>query len=377
MAIRIYLDTQDYYNLYKNRSEDHEEIYQFLLKGTRSQEIEIGFSYPLISEFLQNYDPKHKADRILRAKLIKELCGKKCFKFINRLRNEDAFSYKGDWIPQIGQTLDIDELKKNITEKILEKLPNADRKQRNKFKNKRAFKRLYKQNRETFNSSIDYEELNIPLSKKFIEENMLLKYIVGEIPKHAAEEEFLSFITDIELFITAWFEYDERGDFLFENLNQPIQKITDAIILLNECLLLLADGRKTIKGFEKEIRKNDLMLLFADDLKNLKRNSYKIDKIDKAWLLDLLENKKIRNEFPESFWDSIICYINDKVKRTDNIKKSDIGDIMHSIYIPYCDLWRGDKDFSNTLIKGDLPQKEKIVSRLSDLPKRVDAILNH
>lgn len=45
---------------------------------------------------------------------------------------------------------------------------------------------------------------------------------------------------------------------------------------------------------------------------------------------------------------------------------------MHAIYLPHCDLWRGDRPFSNLLLHSELPYKKRIVASLLDLPDRIE-----
>ncbi|MFY9351159.1 MAG: hypothetical protein WBL20_04750, partial [Sphingobium sp.] len=48
------------------------------------------------------------------------------------------------------------------------------------------------------------------------------------------------------------------------------------------------------------------------------------------------------------------------------------GDIMHSFYLPYCDLWRGDRRFAHILKEALPEQSGKIVGRLSELPDLIE-----
>jgi hypothetical protein len=59
-----------------------------------------------------------------------------------------------------------------------------------------------------------------------------------------------------------------------------------------------------------------------------------------------------------------------------NFLQSDIADLLHSLYLPFCDLWRGDRRFSSILRIADVPFNEKIVSNLFDLPRRIDLLLS-
>lgn len=374
MTIRVYLDTQDYYRLYKNRTKEQQEIYDFLIHNCATKKIEIGFSYCIVSEFLQDFNQQHKEDRLERARFIKTLCGKNCFKFITRLNTELAFSREGDWTPVIQPILNLDLLNKAFMKEIEITLPTITRNQRNALKNKRTFKRYVQENRNFFEENMDARKLGIPVSKKFSDENMLVKYILGEILQSEAEREFLEIITDLELFIMAWFEYGQKRNFLFENIRQPGEKIKDAIEILCKLIFSKKQLKKEIRNFEKNIRNANLQDDFMPQIKKLKSDIKNFPSIDKAWLKSLIKNKNERRLFPDIYWDIMICYMKYCSINPSKMKDSDIVDIQHAVYIPYCDLWRGDKDFSNILQQGHISEKEKIVSRLSDLPQKIEQL---
>jgi hypothetical protein len=55
-----------------------------------------------------------------------------------------------------------------------------------------------------------------------------------------------------------------------------------------------------------------------------------------------------------------------------DIKRSDGIDLIHAMYLPHVDLWRGDKDFSNLLITNRVKFCERVVSTLSELLDRIE-----
>jgi hypothetical protein len=55
-----------------------------------------------------------------------------------------------------------------------------------------------------------------------------------------------------------------------------------------------------------------------------------------------------------------------------DIKRSDAIDLIHAMYLPHTDLWRGDKVFSNLLIKNRVNFHERIVPTLQELPRRIE-----
>ena len=55
------------------------------------------------------------------------------------------------------------------------------------------------------------------------------------------------------------------------------------------------------------------------------------------------------------------------------IKRSDATDFIHAMYLPHVDLWRGDKAFSDLLIKHKVDFAKRIVPTLAELPQRIEA----
>jgi hypothetical protein len=63
--------------------------------------IQIGLSYHVVFELLQKATPQYREDRLARARLLVELCGKNAFAYPTDLGNGYRFSTEGLWIPRI------------------------------------------------------------------------------------------------------------------------------------------------------------------------------------------------------------------------------------------------------------------------------------
>ena len=57
-----------------------------------------------------------------------------------------------------------------------------------------------------------------------------------------------------------------------------------------------------------------------------------------------------------------------------DIKDSDGIDLIHAMYLPHADLWRGDRPFSTLLINNRVDFCSRIVPSLADLPGRIEAV---
>jgi superoxide dismutase, Cu-Zn family len=69
-----------------------------------------------------------------------------------------------------------------------------------------------------------------------------------------------------------------------------------------------------------------------------------------------------------------ILYAYHREKRP--IKRSDVIDFIHAMYLPHSDLWRGDRASGDLLIKHRVNFSDRIVPRLADLPTRVESELS-
>jgi hypothetical protein len=59
---------------------------------------------------------------------------------------------------------------------------------------------------------------------------------------------------------------------------------------------------------------------------------------------------------------------------TRTARESDGGDMIHTLTLPYCDLWRGDAYFSDLVRQHAPPGSAEIVSRLEELPSAIERL---
>ena len=57
------------------------------------------------------------------------------------------------------------------------------------------------------------------------------------------------------------------------------------------------------------------------------------------------------------------------------VKNSDGGDMIHALYMPHCDIWRGDKDSAEFVRQAFPSAATHIVGKLKDLPSALEAAL--
>jgi hypothetical protein len=94
--IRLHLDTSDYSVMYRAvPGTMPERVRDALRQMARSGRIEIGLSYHVVFELLQKAEPKFREDRLERARLLTELCGRNAFPYPTDLGQGQRFSTEG------------------------------------------------------------------------------------------------------------------------------------------------------------------------------------------------------------------------------------------------------------------------------------------
>src|ERR1700683_5005544 len=100
--LRLHLDTSDFARMYRAApgspaAQTRDALKQFV----QTRKIEIGLSYHVVFELLQKAAPEHRADRLERARLLTELCGRNVLPYPSDLGQGFRFSNDGLWVPRI------------------------------------------------------------------------------------------------------------------------------------------------------------------------------------------------------------------------------------------------------------------------------------
>src|ERR1700722_14960594 len=100
-AVRIHLDTSDYSVMHDAPlGSPVAQIRHKLIEIGRSGRIEIGLSYHVVFELLQRADSEHRGNRLSRARLLSDLCGRNAFPYPTDLGDGHRFSNEGSWHPR-------------------------------------------------------------------------------------------------------------------------------------------------------------------------------------------------------------------------------------------------------------------------------------
>jgi hypothetical protein len=205
---------------------------------------------------------------------------------------------------------------------------------------------------------------------EFVERGDFRRYILEELTRDEANAALRFYITDPESVYKIWFESYKWENPVSDRRDNIADKLTQMLQTLKTQLDESANLNSTIRGALDGKVDGALSAEDREKLKNLK-----------------MEVQEFRSEMasPEELskhpaWIKIvgkegaiiaaqIFYALYREKR--EIKRSDAIDMIHAMYLPHTDLWRGDKAFSNLLIKNKVHLHERVVPSLAELPNRI------
>jgi hypothetical protein len=138
--VRVHLDTSDYAVMYCAAEGTAPAGVRDWLKDMATHgNIEIGISYHVVFELLKKAEPKYREDRLARARLLTDLCGRNAFPYPTDLGKGQRFSTEGLWVPRID--LEEVEVERVICALMLamERYPYANRHERRALSKRKYF----------------------------------------------------------------------------------------------------------------------------------------------------------------------------------------------------------------------------------------------
>ncbi|RJG54217.1 hypothetical protein D0Z70_13885 [Sphingobium terrigena] len=347
-----------------------------------------GYSMPLLGELLQ-YDETHAETTIHKAEAVEKLCGKNAFIWPGRLIAwelaiaaaanglldepylKSAFSENAYWFPNVEDALD--DLKggfqRTLDESLAEITP-VNRKQR----------RTIEANVRRLNVSTMVNASAPELADKYglrvsDVQRSLVAVLEDKISPAEGATRLFSAMAKPTTFIRTYFVgYEGEKDF-------P-SWISDMGRKLQASML---EGREKLSRIDTSVLSSDFMRTaleqmapdFGRQMLRLAQTEASEFRLDDP-LIDLFASRRdLAEQVP--CWRNFTRYVpifmqSNLGLRGDGYKpeRSAGGDIMHSFYLPYCDLWRGDRRFAHILKEALPEQSGKIVGRLSELPDLIE-----
>jgi hypothetical protein len=350
---------------------DAAKIRGFLKDTAGLGKIQIGLSYHVVFELLQKATPQYREDRLARAQLLVELCGKNAFPYPTDLGQGYKFSTEGLWIPRIElQDFEVDNVVAHYADAVARQL-NLSRQERRAFCKRRNFVEWARADQRRLKEF----PWSAPFGPQFAQTGEFRRYVLGEITRAEANNGLRCYLTDPIHIYNTWFDHYGLDNPIVDRRDQMASKLT---LMLSELKAMLADQaalRAEIRSALTTTGDNALSPPVRETLTALERDV-------KTFGSELKSPDELTKNAPR--WKELFGEASAMIaaqilfafhKDGRDIKSSDGIDLIHAMYLPHADLWRGDKAFSTLLINNRIDFCSRIVPSLAELPGRIEAAI--
>ena len=368
--IRLHLDTSDYAAMYcALPGSPAAKVRDFLKPMAERGKIQIGLSYHVVFELLQKAAPEYREDRLARARLLVELCGKNAFPYPTDLGQGYKFSTEGLWIPRIElEDFEVENIVAHYADAVARQL-NLSRQQRRAFSRRRNLVNWARANERRLREF----PWTAPFGPKFAESGEFRRYVLGEITRAEANAKLRCYLTDPVNIYNTWFDQYGMDNPIVDRRDQMASKLTLMLSELKQMLAEQAALRAELRSALTATGVNALSTPAREKLTALERDA-------KTFASEIQSPEELTKNVPR--WKELfgeesgliaaqILYAFHKDGR--EIKNSDGIDLIHAMYLPHADLWRGDKAFSTLLMNNRIDFCTRIVRSLAELPGRIEA----
>ena len=291
-----------------------------------------------------------------------------------------AISEEGDWFPQIDSVLKI---KEKLATALLEEITKKDVSLEVKKYAKRAVFTKGKINAKGLEilASVSDEvcvalQQELPVGNSIYTENKFKEMLTGKISEREFCLELMRGVFRPENFVT---EYFEENDFANKLFSWFLEFERDAMNMLRNSREFLVEMISQAKKQGNDIDFNQILRRHSSD-----STDHQLAREDKI-PVELIN--EMANGAPHPILRSIAIqlmvhreFFKDNMSVSDNMRKirdSDAGDILHSFYIPYVDIFRTDGYFAN--LTGGIAQKFEcqVLNNLEKLPGVIEHSLEN
>ena len=368
--IRLHLDTSDYAAMYGALpGSPAAKVRDFLKPMAERGKIQIGLSYHVVFELLQKAAPEYREDRLARARLLVELCGKNAFPYPTDLGQGYKFSTEGLWIPRIElEDFEVENIVAHYADAVARQL-NLSRQQRRAFSRRRNLVNWARADERRLREF----PWTAPFGPKFAESGEFRRYVLGEITRAEANAKLRCYLTDPVNIYNTWFDQYGMDNPIVDRRDQMASKLTLMLSELKQMLAEQAALRAELRSALTATGVNALSTPAREKLTALERDA-------KTFASEIQSPEELTKNVPR--WKELfgeesgliaaqILYAFHKDGR--EIKNSDGIDLIHAMYLPHADLWRGDKAFSTLLMNNRIDFCTRIARSLAELPGRIEA----
>lgn len=365
MALIIYLDTQDYINIF-NESEDgpSKKVLKDLLSYRDNGDIVIGFSFATILEFITKPNAENRSERVRRGQLIKDICGPNAFPYLTDLARGAKFPNEGRWLHFGREKIISAKAIRLSMEKAcaseLSKTPNLTRKERRKFQTRSGMKELLRTTGSNWGRKrSDYGEL--PVSDEFIESRVFERFMKGQCSDTELEQKLNAWASDPAEFSRIAFDYGDSPDLIKTHFGAALESIESSAVGIQDVL-------------EQQRKLNSAQLARRVALKESGMDEAEAKNLTKQLALPDVDFTNITERLEAAFGKRYVGhfshYIAQVMRHGYTFKRSDLMDVMQMCYAYDCDFFRCDKAMAHTFRNFE-PFKGKLVARFAELPERI------
>ncbi len=231
----------------------------------------------------------------------------------------------------------------------------------------------------------------LPITDRFYSEDMILAFALGEMTEQEVTTELKKGFTDVKNFVGT---YIDR----YDDMRPTFQKI----------IKIQTEAEKSVAGIREQISNSwqaaeAAGLEFSVWLKIVRKHDFDVTGVREKYLWEYfkninntLEKMNISNEEWEKYvvksnfwcipsWDcylsvlrryflDITIYMN-RDGRFPKQKRSDAGDLVHAYYVPYVDVFRSDRSFTQHLTRSATAFGTCIVSDVERLIPEIENLI--
>ncbi|NWA42538.1 hypothetical protein HX871_26395 [Pseudomonas reactans] len=370
-SMQVYLDSSDFSNLSRAQGKDGHAMSQIkskLLHWVNSGKIEIRYSMAHIMEAVP-VDIASAEFGQLRLSCIKQLCGTKVFMdpislIINELSGtvtSGVLNDRGHWLPNLAELWKDDTSNDQSTE------PPKNRQQR------RADKAKTKKALATDNTLVRDITREFP-----IKQSKTLEMLSAQDFTSALAIAMQDSVNDLD-FLSNWY---------VKNWNTSTQFSTSLRTAGKGLNHLLTESSAELKTLHDELvatgasasEVNKRLTALAKQLADKAPQDF-IDALSEGHIPanslvtaspEGSPSMYVASKFiAQMFLSSVVS-----TKNTRKARDSDLGDLIHTLYIPYVDFFRADLATANALKNAQIKCKAKVVTSLEDLISNIESALD-
>lgn len=365
MPLIVYLDTQDYINLFNEPDDgpNHEVLSKLIAYRDRG-EIVMGFSFAIILEFITRPTDEHREERVRRGQLIKDICGPNAFPYITDSVKGATFPNGGMWMAsKSDKIVSAKKFRRDMQEMVAEELAKTgamNRQLRRKILRKGGVAELVRAHGGTWRRKrSDYGDF--PVSDEIVESRVMERFIKGQCSDAELEERMNRWILDPAEFSRIAYDYADKPNMIDDMFGKNVRQIEQAMQSMQE-------AHKAVEGLN--VRSLELRQKLLDAGLS-KSEAKKLTKEVSMPPPDPSRNsEKLEAAFGKERSGHFQHYFARASKPGYRFKRSDAMDVIQMCYVYDCDLFRCDKDMANTFRDYE-PFNGKLVKRFADLPDRI------